>query len=81
MTRPWGEPRAFESVRPPLSPLYISVALYQAIRKARPDVDWDAFGPDITIRRNDRGQEYVRIVEDTKAASAIREAMDALENL
>jgi hypothetical protein len=54
--------------------------MYNAIRRARPQVDWDSVGPDITTRRGDNGKAFVMIVEDTPAATAIREAMDAVED-
>jgi hypothetical protein len=65
--------RAWESTKAPLPPLYISRAMYQACRKARPDIAWDTFSPaDIQVRGGS-----VMIVEDTPAAEAIREAMMA----
>ena len=64
-------PHAWESVKAPLPPLYITRAFYEACRKARPDIPWDTFSPaDLQVRG-----ATVMVVEDTPAADAIREAM------
>ena len=52
------------------------MAEYQRCRRVRPDIPWDTLFPDTHETRDVNGKTIV-VVEDTPAATAIREAMTA----
>lgn len=68
---------AWESVKPPPDPFYLTTEAYRDCRRARPDVDWTGFEArlDIQIRPSTEGRRLVMVLEDTLAADAIREAL------
>lgn len=68
---------AWESVKPPPDPFYLTVEAYRDCRRARPDFDWTGFEArlDIQTRRSEEGRPVVMVLEDTPAADAIRAAL------